>query len=521
MSTEVVPPPEAVKLELPTVRQRRRLDWFDLSVLIVFAAVSVWVLGLDLWQVVAHHHVWTGTDGLFLTDQMQYLAWIQEASKHFLASDMFVLRSTPHDYFQPIVVLSAGLTALGVVPWLALLLWKPVAVIAAFAAIRSFTRYTLVDRFDRRAALVLALFFGTWGVVGDEWMPFWSWGYPFGLIAIAAVAGALMSYDRARANKRVTWVAPVLGMIASFTHPWQGEVLVLIVIGAELATWRRKAPWRRLTLPAIMVAATAFPLVYYEALYRFDPAWHAAQGASRHVYSLSALVLPLLPLLIVGALAYRRRPVSFFDAALRVWPLATLAIYIFSETGISGTPLHAFAGITLPLSVLSVEGARSVGLRRIPGWRLLLVAVIAAATIPASISQLRLAKYWASPTPHNANFITHGERNALDYLKSNPTRGGVLARATYLGIVIPGETGRRSYVGACLWSEPHCSDRIVFTRDLFLGSDKPQQAQAFVRSTGARFLLKDCYSPEILQKTLGSMIKSVKRFGCATVYQVS
>ncbi len=521
MSTEVAPPPEAMKLEMPAVRRRRRLDWFDVAVLAVFAAISVWVLGLDVWQVLIHNHVWTGTDGLFLTDQMQYLAWIQDASKHFLASDMFVLRSTPHDYFQPIVVLSGGLTALGVAPWLALLLWKPLAVLAAFLAVRAFTRYTLLDRFDRRAALVLALFFGTWGVVGDEWMPFWSWGYPFGLIAIAALAGTLISYDRARTHDRLTWVAPVLGMVASFTHPWQGEVLVLVLIGAELVTWRRGMSLRRLVLPAITIAATAFPLLYYEALYRFDPNWHAAQGASRHVYSLSALVLPVLPLLIFAVFAYRRRPVKFFDAAIRVWPLATLAIYLFSESGISGTPLHAFAGITLPLSVLAVEGVRYIGLRRIPGWRLLATAVIAAATIPAGISQLRLAKYWARPTPHNANFITQHERDALSYLKSNPTPGGVLARATYLGIIVPGETGRRSYVGACLWSEPHCSDRIVFTRNLFLGWDKPQQAQAFVRSTGARFLLKDCYSPEVLQKQLGSMITSVKRFGCATVYKVS
>ncbi len=520
MTTKLAEPPEAVSAEMPVVVARRRLDRFDLAVFIVFAAVSVWVLGLDLWQVFVHNQVWTGTDGLFLTDQMQYLAWIQDASKHFLASDMFVLRSTPHDYFQPVVVVAAGFSALGVVPWLALLLWKPVAVVAAFIGVRAFTRHTLAERFDRRAALVLALFFGTWAVVGDEWMPFWSWGYPFGLIAIAAVAGALISYDRARAQQRLTWVAPALGMVASFTHPWQGELLVLIVIGAELVTWRRGASVRRLALPAMTIAATALPLLYYEALYRFDPNWRAAQGASRHVYSLSALVIPLLPLLIVGALAYRRRPVTFIQAATRVWPLATLLIFVVSETGISGTPLHAFAGITLPLAVLAVEGARHLGLRRLPRWRVAGVALIAAATIPAGIGQLKDAKYWATPTPHDGNFITHGESRALNYLAANHTRGGVLARATYLGLIVPAETGRRTYAGACLWSEPHCVTRIIDTRNLFLGYDSPQTARAFVRSSGARFLLKDCYSPEVVTKALGPMIKSVKRFGCATVYEV-
>src|SRR5204862_7196944 len=151
----------------------------------------------------------------------------------------------------------------------------------------------------------------------DEWMPFWTWGYPFGLLAIAAVAAALVSYDRARAERRFTWVAAVLGLVASFTHPWQGEVLILIVIGAELVTFRRGEGVRRLMLPGVTVIATLVPLLYYEALYKFDPAWHAAQHASRHVYSFSGIVVPLLPLSIHAVLAYRRRPTTFLDAATR------------------------------------------------------------------------------------------------------------------------------------------------------------------------------------------------------------
>jgi hypothetical protein len=523
MSTEVAPAPATPRTQPHAIPSpRRRFDWFELAIFGVFAALSVWVLALDVYHDVARSDlVWTGTDGLFLNDQMQYLAWIQDASKHFLASDMFVLRGTPHDYFQPVIVISAGLHALGVASWLALLLWKPVAVIVAFLGVRAFINRTLSSRFDRRVALVLALFFAAWGVVGDEWMPFWTWGYPFGLLAIAAVTGALVSYDRARAERRFTWIAPILGVVASFTHPWQGELMILIVLGAELVTWRRHDGLRRLALPAATIIATALPLLYYEALYRFDPAWHAAQQASRHEYSLSGIIVPLLPLLIVAALAYRRRPRTFIDAATRVWLFAALAIFGLSQSGISGTPLHAFDGITIPLAVLAVEGAESVGFRRLPAWRLVAVALVAAATIPGSVSQLKAAKYWATPEGHNANFIFGPERQALDYLASNPQPGGVLARATYLGLIVPAETGRRTYVGGCLWSEPHCVARIINTRDLFSGAYSASRAQAYVRSTGARFLLKDCYSPEVLPKLLGSMIVETKRFGCASVYQVS
>src|SRR5256885_9591699 len=115
-------------------RPRWKLDWFELAVLVAFAAVSLWVLGLNLWQVVAHGRVWTGTDGLYLVDQQQYLAWISSASHHGLIANLFVLRPTPADYFQPAIAVSAAVTKLGVVPWLALLLWKPVAVAMFFFA---------------------------------------------------------------------------------------------------------------------------------------------------------------------------------------------------------------------------------------------------------------------------------------------------------------------------------------------------------------------------------------------------
>ena len=66
--------------------------------------MSLWVLALDLYQVVVHGRVWTGTDGVYLVDQMQYLAWIQSASHHLLSANLFVLHGTPADYLQPAVV---------------------------------------------------------------------------------------------------------------------------------------------------------------------------------------------------------------------------------------------------------------------------------------------------------------------------------------------------------------------------------------------------------------------------------
>src|SRR5579884_2461773 len=184
--------------DLPPVRtkprRRPRLDRLELSVLGIFAAISVFVLVLDVWRVVFDGAVWTGTDGVYIVDQMQYLAWIKDASHHFLVSNLFVLRSTPADYFQPAVVISGALTALGMAPWLALLLWKPVAVVSLWLAFRAYVHRTVPGRLGRRAALILALFFGSytlvygqWGVVGDMMPGFLSWGYTFGLLALALI----------------------------------------------------------------------------------------------------------------------------------------------------------------------------------------------------------------------------------------------------------------------------------------------------------------------------------------------
>src|SRR5436305_2043018 len=133
-----------------TAGRPRRPDWFEWGLLALFGVISLWVVGLDLWQVVVHGRVWTGTDGVYLVDQMQYLAWIRSASHHFLISNMFVLRGTPADYFMPAVAISGGLTALGMAPWLALLLWKPVAVLATFFAIRAYAHRSFTETWERR-----------------------------------------------------------------------------------------------------------------------------------------------------------------------------------------------------------------------------------------------------------------------------------------------------------------------------------------------------------------------------------
>ncbi|MBV8999095.1 MAG: hypothetical protein JO304_08555, partial [Solirubrobacterales bacterium] len=107
----------------------------------------------------------------------------------------------------------------------------------------------------------------------------------------------------------------------------------------------------------------------------------------------------------------------------------------------------------------------------------------------------------------------------LDYLARNREAGGVLTNY-YLGDAVPGFTGRRTYVGDCLWSTPDCYGRAVNTGWLFGGTATPAHAQSFVLSTRARFVLADCATTADMRQLLGPIVRSAHTFGCAAVYEI-
>ncbi|HTP19287.1 MAG TPA: hypothetical protein VMJ65_06760 [Solirubrobacteraceae bacterium] len=516
--------------DLPPARltpHRRRLDRFELSILFAFAAISMWVVALDVWRVVFDGGVWTGTDGVYIVDQMQYLAWIKDASKHVLASNLFVLRDTPADYFNPAVVVSGGLTALGMAPWLSLLLWKPVAVIGFFFAVRGFAWRLLSGVWPRRAALVLALFFGSFtnvygqfSVLGDLFPGFLTWGYVFGVMALAAMVWALIAHHDSRLNNRRLWLAGLLGGLASLLHPWNGELLLAMVIAAEaVMALSRRYGRSHLKLTILTVGGTAIPLLYYAILGKADLSWKLAQVASKHAFSFWSITIAIVPLLVPAAVAYTRRPTTFLAAAARTWPLAAFAIFVLSGTSLGATPLHSFQGITIPLAVLAVEGLQIIGWHRIQRPVLAGAVLVALFTIPTTYEELKIAHGLAAPTRNNANFIRGDERDALNYLENLKEPGSVMTRS-YLGAYVPGKTGRRSYVGDCLWSEPGCLNLTNNANTLFQGSLTPAAARNFVLGTGARFVLADCQTTADLPKLLGPIIRSAHGFGCAAVYEV-
>jgi hypothetical protein len=124
-----------------------------------------------------------------------------------------------------------------------------------------------------------------------------------------------------------------------------------------------------------------------------------------------------------------------------------------------------------------------------------------------------------APRVGTPNFITADERRALGYLAADPQPGGVISRS-YLGALVPAATGRHTFVGDCIWSQPDCAGRLVTVRRLFAASLSASAARRFVLTSGARFLLADCRRAPSLDRLLGSVLLSERRFGCARVYRV-
>ncbi len=272
-------------------------------------------------------------------------------------------------------------------------------------------------------------------------------------------------------------------------------------------------------LTAATVIGTGIPLLYYAILGKADINWKLAQLASKHAFSFWSIALAVLPLLLPAIVAYRTRPTTFLAAATRMWPLGAFGIFLLSGTSLGATPLHAFQGITIPLAVLAVEGFMLLGWRRLPRGVLIGAVLVALFTIPTTVKELSVAHTLAAPTHGNGNFIKRDENSALDYLAHDTEAGSVMAEP-YLGTTVPGRTGRRTYVGDCLWSEPNCAGLAANSRGLFNGSFGPAAARSFVRSSGARFVLADCETRVDMRKLLGPLIHSTHGFGCAAVYEV-
>jgi hypothetical protein len=514
------------------------LDVFDVGVLVSFLALSSWIVVVLLHRK-GPLEVWTGTNGLYIGDQMQFLGWIRDSAAHVLVGNPFDTIDSPHDYLNPGLVISGMLTRLGVGAWLSYLLWIPVAAVALFFATRALVHRLVAGKAKRRCALVLALFYFSataWLAVLlhsnlqfflrsyalEMWPGMYLWGYPFTALAVACMIGALLSYERDRDDRRVRFLAPSLALICAWLQPWQGATVILIVTGSEGWLWlrtRRRPPG----LLGWTLAAAVLPLGYYSLLSHFDASW-ALSGRVNLILNLPAreLVVAVLPLAVCAVLAYWRFPLTFGDLAVRTWPLAAFALFWFIPLTHIGTfPEHSLQGLSVPFAVLAVLGTERIHFGR-PALRVIAGSLIVVALVGPSLrwvlnqtTDVGVPTIFGGASPF---LITQSEQDALNYLEHDPTPGAVLANV-YLGQTVPAETGRNTWVGIASWT-PHYSLRTIEAYQLFSGQLSPSASVALVRASRARFLLADCQDRFDLTGRLGPMIRNERHIGCATVYQV-
>ena len=242
----------------------------------------------------------------------------------------------------------------------------------------------------RRAALVLALFFGSFTIVygsfsvlGDLFPGFLTWGYVFGADGAGRDGVGAGGPHDSRLNGRRLWLAGLLGGLASLLHPWNGELLIAVVVAAEFVmVLGRRYKRADVELTIATIGGTAIPLLYYAILGKADLSWKLAQVASKHAFSFWSITIAIVPLLVPAAVAYTRRPTTFLAAATRTWPVAAFAIFVLSGTSLGATPLHSFQGITIPLAVLAVEGFQIIGWDRVQRPVLAGAVLVALFTIP-------------------------------------------------------------------------------------------------------------------------------------------
>ena len=497
----------------------------------LLAAFALWsVVPLAYLLGPGSEGVFNGSDGLQVDDHMQYLAFIRDAGENVLQSNRFDVVSDPHLFLHPVFALSGLLWSLGASVQLAFLVWKPVAVVALLAGFTLYVRRMVWDsRGASFAALALALFyfapaaalaewlgaseelrFGTLVVSLEPYVASYPWsGFP-GAISVACIPLFLLAVERVLVPERrapgrsARWYAGwagVAGLLASWLHPWQGIILLTIVAG--LVVWDRFD--RRYLALGLPVVLTAAPLAYFFVLSHTDSSWAYASRANDYEHFGSWFVLGLVPAL-AALPGFRGRDLDVQERILRLWPVAAVAVYFVLQ---QSWFYHAFGGLSLPLSILAVRAWRRFELPRAAA-----VATLVALTLPGLVFMvLELREARAD------HFFTSDERRALSYLDAAKREGAVLAPQAPLGSAVPGFTGRNTYVGNYYWT-PDYDRRVQQADALFSGALTRAQTRALLRTSRAVFLAADCGQRPDLAPLLEPWLRDVRRFGCATVYEL-
>ncbi len=521
----------------------RSFDWFDWLFLLLVAALSMMVMG----PLLLTGKTLSGGDGLFTVDQLQYLAWVRDAGDNWLVSNSFDFAPDRHVLLHPGYLISGLLhTRLGVgIPEAYTALWKPIAVVVAFFGIRNYSARLLPSLWGRRTAMLIALtaLMG-WSTLtnalglseqtmksldfisSEMWTGQLLMGYELGAIAVFMLPLVLLAVERFRTRGGTgLYMAAVVGaLLVSWLQPWQGAELALIVLFVEGFRWWRSGISPDLRLVGVL-AACLLPAIYYAIVAAGDPSWSLAgrenaRGAQPDwKWPVWAVALTVSPLAIPALISLKHRVDGWQEVAVRVWPLAVVLVYLQPF----GTfPYHSFQGLALPLSILAVQAftiGRPAWLPKPKLWWVLPAVLLLC--VPGTVHRMQLAH--RSIGPHYfPYYIQPGELEALAWIDSQPEDGNVMADP-YGGLLVPGYTGKESYIGPRSWT-PHWTAKSKMSGALLLGLLGPVGTQDLLKATDTSWVFVECDRHgkplRSIAANIGPLLESEHRFGCATVYAI-
>jgi hypothetical protein len=522
------------------VRGRTRLEpWLAQYVLfgaLIVACFSVFVL--DAVDAVANNRVFIGTDGTWAYDQLQYLGWTTDAAHHGLIANLFAFHLGSHVFLHPLWVIVGVLhVSVGLSYPLLIAFWQGVALVALFFAVRAYARSLLgSDGWRVTIGVLLAMFMlpasfliaNKLGFQGAKEVNFETlsvgWVSDDFQLALAVAAmivflmqiRTLLSGPRNAPSRRPAWLAAGAGVAASWLHPWQGIMLLLILV--MLVIWERPSLDRhkRLLVPALL---TALPVAYYALLPTLDAGWAQSKQATAYSWTtyVPALLVTLGPIVLMMAPGYARPSDDAGDRMLKLWPLASLILFLTSPSD----AMHAFGGVAVPTALLMVRGWPRVQralpnrLRSAAGW--LALSAIAFSVLAAPISVVHhLTQYRAGDQSFAE--IARDDARALDWISSRPRPAYVLS-GPKLGAWVPAVTDDYTWIGHPVWT-PSYGQRYRLVTALFNGSmdGAPGRERAFVLSTGATIVLQPCGWHAQLARALTPAGFTARAFGCATLY---
>lgn len=464
----------------------------------------------------------TGGEGFFPADQLQYLAWVREASDSVLVSNLFDGIDTRPVFLHPLAAVGGALVRIGLDVRAIAMVWKALALVALLAGFRAWCRRALEE--TSSIALALALFMvlpaaplSRWtlpetsslrselgAIAGETTASGWLWGYAPTAIAVGLMPMALLALIRVAETGEWSWrasaAAAAAGLAVSWLHPWQGVTLVLLA--TVIVALRPQSRVRT----AAVVAAWASPLAYYLLLPLVSEPWRLAEAQNRVPrWSLLAVAAALLPVAVAASVGVQWRRGRLIDAVTAAWFPAALVTYALTPS----FPLHALEGISLPLAVLLVTAAKTRRLHAVPAAMLFL-----ALSVPGLVF-LASEVVEASTDASALHALSEDEHDALQWLANQPEPGVVLAPAR-LGAAIPALTARETWVGHLSWT-PDFASRAGRAEGLANADTGAESIASVVADADARFVVVPCGGAPLP----ASMIERSRSFGCVEVALVA